>query len=181
MTSDWLKSGEMQIVPIEPPWSVRMTVGELLLLTCLESDDSAFNFGRSGLGNMPARRFLPSMPEDIRNILLELRGFWGKEAEAGGKVVEACQGGKGKGRGNQCTFAEASAAFRRNLTEAVKSIKLQHIKATPSEIVEPYLKKLEEAVPPESLEYDFRDLVRECFLSLEKDVAFGPGKTLLER
>lgn len=176
MTSDWLKSEGWHNIPIEPPWSLRMTVGELLML---EPDDSAFNFARCGLGNMPARRFVPSMPEDIRQVLVELCDFWVKEADATEKVVETCQGGEG--RGNQCTFAEASAAFRRTLTEAVKSIKLQHTKATPSEIVEPYLKKLEEGVPPESLEYDFRDLVRECFHSLGKDVAFGPGKTLLER
>lgn len=198
MTRDWLKERDaFEIEKFSHPWSVHVHAVDLHGWTMgwwpREEKDSEdrFQVGREGLPNMPLMKFRPVFPESLLKALSDLRDVRQALQGALHQVLSTCctSKGKGKGRGrgkgkdgdearDQRPFSEAISLFKTKLAEKLSQIALTKEKEVKS--LEPYLDKLEQTEPPESIDYDFQTRFETCFHTWETDVVFGLGKASIE-
>lgn len=193
MTRDWLKERESFEMEFSHPWSVQVHAVDLFGWTVgwwpREDSEDRLVVGREGLPNMPLMKFRPAFPQSLLKPLCDLRGIRQALQTALQEVLSTCCISKGKGRGrgkgkdaddakDQRPFSEAISLFKAKLEAKLSQIALTQEKEVKS--LEPYLDKLEQTEPPESIDYDFQTRFGTCFHTWETDVVFGLGMTSVE-
>lgn len=192
MTRDWLKEYAFEIEEFSHPWSVQVHAVDLYGWTegWWPSEDSIrLVVGREGLPNMPLMKFRPAFPQSVLKPFCDLRGIRPALQTALHEVLSTCCTSKGKGRGrgkgkdaddakDQRPFSEAISLFKAKLEAKLSQIALTQEKEVKS--LEPYLDKLEQTEPPESIDYDLQTRFETCFHTWETDFVFGLGRTSVE-
>lgn len=197
MTRDWLKESDGDAREMEKflhPWSVQVHAADLHSWTVgwwPREEDSVdrFEVGKEGLPNMPLMQFKPAFPQSLLKPLCDLRDIRQALQASLHEVLSTCCTSKGKGKGgrgkgkdadakDQRPFSEAISLFKAKLAEKLSELALTQEKEVKS--LDPYLDKLEQTGPPESIDYDFQTRFSTCFHTWETDVVFGFGRTSVE-